>query len=84
VLLPEDGSQLPKHIGGKIIYFYITLYMQVTGCRTTKHIILHEINNIKICSKKIMTVLDNILVSFPTFLPSDGKTWMKHKKLEKF
>jgi hypothetical protein len=28
-LLPEDGGRRPKHVGGKIVYFLYTLYVQI-------------------------------------------------------
>lgn len=53
------------------MFLIYTLYVQVIGFNNTKPIILQGIN-IKISSKKITTVSDNI--KFSTFLLSDSKT----------
>jgi len=44
VLLSENGGRTPKRVAGKTVY---VLHVQIAGFNTKKHIILHEMKNMK-------------------------------------
>jgi hypothetical protein len=47
VLLPENGGGPWKHVGMSLHLFMCTLYVQIVGVYNKKHIIFHEMNNVK-------------------------------------